>query len=102
MKTLREIEELTDSTLNSLDSLQPVEANEYLYAKIKNRLQHNRQTAAAYSRLLFRLSLALILFLGINIASFYLISALQRGANKPKGITAFSEAYFPGGNTYNY
>ena len=102
MKTLREIEELTDSTLNSLNKLQTVEANEYLYAKIKNRLQQNRQTTAAYSRLMFRLSLALILFLAINIASFYFLSARQRSASKPKGITAFSEAYFPGNNSYNY
>lgn len=100
MKTLREIEELTDSTLNSLNGLQTVEANEYLYAKIKNRVQQYRQNAAAYGRLMFRLSLALILFLGINVASFYFLSV--RHHTKPKGITAFSEAYFPGNNSYNY
>lgn len=102
MKTLREIEELTDSALNSLDNLQTVEANEYIYAKIKNRLQQNGQNVAAYTRLMFRLSLALILFSGINVASFYFLSRRQHTVNQPKGITAFSEAYFAGDNSYNY
>lgn len=102
MKTLREIEELTESTLNSLDNLQTVEANEYLYAKVKNRLLQNRQNTAAYTRLMLRLSLALLLFLSINVASFYLLNTRQHTANKPKGINAFSQAYFPRNNSYNY
>lgn len=102
MKTIREIEELADKTLTSLDNLQAVEANEYLYAKIKNRLLENRQNAAAYTRLMLRLSLALILFSGINVASFYFLSARQHNAANQKGINAFSEIYFPGDNSYNY
>lgn len=103
MKAVREIEELTNQTLNSLDNLQPVEANEYLFAKIQNRMQQGKQNAMAYTRLMLRLSLALILFLGINVASFYFLNNSPKHiANKPKGITAFSEAYFAGGSSYNY
>ncbi|MES2274397.1 MAG: hypothetical protein V4592_00125 [Bacteroidota bacterium] len=109
MKALREIEEQAAQALTSLDNLQPVEANAYLYSKIKNRMIERRQTAAvAYTRLMFRLSAALLLFLFINIGSFYLLNRFQQPATHAPvkkaatGITAVSEEFFPGASSYSY
>jgi hypothetical protein len=109
MKTLRETEELAERALTSLDKLQPVEANAYLYSKVKNRMLLSRQTgAAAHTRLMFKLSAALLLFLFINAGSFYLLNRFQQpNAYNPvkkaaTGITAVSEEYFPGNNSYSY
>lgn len=102
MKALREIEALTDQALNSLDNLQAVEANPFLYSKIKNRMQFNRQNGVAKNtRVMLRLSAALLLFLGINILSIYLLNK-QHNNTPQTGITAFSKAYFPQNDTYNY
>ena len=105
MKSPREIEELADRAFNSLDNLQQAEANEYLYSKIKNRMLMSRQESAAKNtRLMYGLSAALLLFVCINITSFYLLSRPAQAQVKKAdtGISAFSDAYFPKDNTYNY
>jgi thiosulfate reductase cytochrome b subunit len=109
MKTQQEIEEQAAQALNSLDNLQPVEANAYLYSKIKNRMIQNRQTSvAAHTRLMFKLSAALLLFLCINVTSIYLLNRFGQpdnkvaGKNTATGIAAVSQEYFSTANSYSY
>jgi len=105
MKNKQEIERLTEATLNSLDNLQPVEANEFLYAKIKHRMQVNEQQGRiGYNRLMVKLSVAMGLFVCLNVASFYIF---QRQQNKPvkapaSTAAAFAQEYSLNGNSYNY
>lgn len=109
MKTQQEIEQLTEGALNSLDGLQPLEANPYLYSKIRNRMAQARQATAKHAKLMFRLSMALLLFLFINVGSFYMLNKWQQPSNKisgkekPKtGINAVSEEFFPKAESYSY
>lgn len=106
MKTPKEIETLAQQALNSLNSIQPAEANLYLYQKIKNRMLHNQQNGAAKSAgLMLKLSAVLVLLLGINITSYYFLN--KSGHNNSKtmvqaGISAVSDEYFPKDNAYSY
>lgn len=103
MKTPQEIDHLTNQALASLDNLQQVDANGCLYTKIVNRMQLARQSAATRNtRLMFRLTAALLLFLCVNIISFYLLKKLQPANPKTNGITALSQEYFPQNDSYNY
>ena len=105
MKNKQEIERLTEATLNSLDNLQPVEANEFLYAKIRNRmLVKDQQERVGFNRLMVKLSVALGLFVCLNVASFYVF---RHQENKPVKATAstaaaFAREYSLNDNTYNY
>jgi hypothetical protein len=103
-KTPYEIEALTNRALTSLDNLQQVEANPFLYTRIKSRMELDKQgEAARYTRLLVSLSAALMLFLCINIASIYLYNRWQGGNNKSAPATvAVGKEFFPQDNTYNY
>ena len=107
MKNKQDIEKLTETTLASLDNLQPVEANEFLYGKVVNRMQMrealNRKTN---QRLMLKLAAALVVFIGINAASFYVFERQQR---KPQtksavvtGAAAFAQEYSLQNNSYNY
>lgn len=103
MKTPQDNDHLANQALTSLDNLQQVEANAYLYAKIVNRMQLARQNIAArHTRLMFRLTAALLLLLCVNITGFYLLKKQQPGSKKANGITALSQEYFPQNDSYNY
>jgi len=105
MKNKQEIERLTEAALNSLDNLQPVEANEFLYAKIRNRMQANElQERTSYNRLMVKLSVALGLFICINGVSFYLFQHQQSKSTKTtaSAAAAFAEEYSLKDNSYSY
>lgn len=103
MKTLAELEALADNTLQSLDNLQPVEANPYLYTKLQQRMLYNKQQGRiANTRLMLRLSAALVLLLCINILGIYILNKKPAHKQQVNGAAAFSEAYFPSNNSYNY
>jgi len=105
MKNKQEIEQLTNATLNSLNNLQLVEANEFLYAKVMHRMQVNeQQERITYSRLMVKLSVALGLFICLNGVSFYALQHQQNKTNKTTVATkaAFAEEYSLKDNSYNY
>ncbi len=64
------IDEQIDQTLNSLDGLQRAQANPFLYQRIRQRLStvhpNNRMTPA----LAWRLAVACLLLLGLNVISW--------------------------------
>ena len=105
MKKHGDIEKLAEQTLNSLDGLQQVEANEYLYAKIKLRMQESKEVMPMYgSRVMLRLAAVLVLFIGLNCISFYALK--QQGAQtanpKSNDVEAFANAYGLNTNTDSY
>jgi hypothetical protein len=105
MKNKQEIEHLTEATLNSLDNLQQVEANEFLYAKIRHRMQTSElHERASYNRLMVQLSVALCLFICINGASFYLFQHRQSktAETNASAAAAFAEEYSLKDNSYSY
>ena len=107
MKNKQELEKLAEMALTSLDNLQPVEANEFLYGKIANRIQM-RQTLdrKTSQRLMLKLAVALVVFIGVNAASFYVLERQQHQAH-PKavvatGAAAFAQEYSLQNSSYNY
>jgi len=106
MKSQQEIEALSNQALNSLDNLQPAEANAFLYSKIRNRMLSNRRDETAkYTRLMVRLSAALVLFVCVNLTSYYFLQRWQKSnvkTTKVSGANAFSEEFLPTESTYSY
>jgi hypothetical protein len=105
MKKDQDIEKLAERTLNSLDGLQEVEANGYLYAQIKQRMHENKEIVPLYGgRIMLRLAAILILFIGINIISFYTLKQQTQStaANRSNGAEAFANAYSLNSNTDSY
>ena len=105
MKSKQEIERLAGEALNSLDNVQQAEANEFLYSKIINRMQmREQQERAGYRRLMLRLSFALVLFTGLNVASFYVLQHQKTRPAKPvrSSEAAFAREYSINGDSYNY
>jgi hypothetical protein len=105
MKKHGDIEKLADQTLNSLDGLQEVEANGYLYAKIKQRMHDNNEVVPLYgSRIMLRLAAVLILFISINCISFYALKQQKEQMTAPgsNDVSAFASAYGLNTNTDSY
>jgi len=102
MKTLREIEELTNKTISSIDDMQPAQVNPYLYAKIMNRVQARHQVVLQRGmKLMFGFTAVLLLLLFMNIVNIQLLKKQDKNA-KQAGISAFYQAYFPQENGYSY
>ncbi len=105
MKNKQEIEKLAEAALSSLDNLQPVDANEFLHAKVLNKMRmievNERKT---YNRLMLKLSAALGIFICINGVSFYALKQQQHktGKKATTGVAAFAEEYSLKNNSYSY
>ena len=104
MKDHEEIEQLARQALNSLDNLQLVEANEFLAAKAWQRIENRRQgLSPAYSKLLLRLAMVLLVFTGINCASFYVLNKTNTNTTSAAtGVDAFASAYGLSNSADNY
>ena len=68
-------------------------------------LHQRQQEVSKNARLVLKLSAALVLFMGINLSSYYLLNK-GREVNTPKVktsvVTAVSEEYFPKDSAYSY
>lgn len=105
MKDQDKIEQLANQTLGSLNNLQQVEANEFLAAKAWQRMQGYKQSMPhAYNKILLRLTVALLLFTGVNCVSYYVLSNNKTTANTSAatGVDAFANAYGLSNNSNNY
>lgn len=104
MSNRKEIEQLAEKALHSLDNLQQVEANDFLAAKAWQRIQNRRHgLSPAYNKLLLRLAVVLLMFVGINCVSFYVLS--KKGtdtAATTTGVDAFASAYGLNSSSGNY
>ena len=104
MKNRKDIEQLAEQALHSLDNLQQLEANDFLAAKAWQRMQTNRHgLPAGYNKLLLRLAVVLLMFTGLNCVSFYVLS--KKTANTTStatGVDAFASAYGLSNSSENY
>jgi hypothetical protein len=110
MRKPHEIEKLADDTLKSIDNLKQVEANNFIYTRIAAKLFHEPQKQHIRAvKVLSRLSAALLLFIGLNVLSFYFLSdskeqpAKQVKATDKTGVAeAFASEYHLTTSQYNY
>ncbi len=108
MKNKQELEQKVEQTLNSLDNLQQLEANEFLHAKILHRMGGNSTaTNLGYSKIMIRLAAILCLLIGINCVSFYVLKPQTdigkvTAAKTATGANAFAEAYGLNNNLNSY
>ena len=105
MKNQQEIEQLAEQTLNSLNNVQQLEANEYLHSKILQRMNDSRKVIPmAYNRVMLRLAAVLVLFIGINAVSFYMLKQSDNTVTVNKAATAdaFANAYNLNNNLDSY
>jgi len=104
MKNKKEIEQLAEQALQSLDNMQQLEANDFLAAKAWQRMQNQRHgVPAGYNKLLLRLAVVLLMFVGINCVSFYVISKKNMDtASTVTGVDAFANAYGLSNSSGNY
>lgn len=98
------IDKAAEQALNSLNNLQQADANPFLYAKVKQRMEHRYKMATAeQKRVMLRLAAVLILFIGINGFCFFALKK-QNTAKQPaqSGASAFAEAYQLNTDTESY
>lgn len=103
MKKSEDIERNAEQALNSLNNIQHLEVNEFMYTRIKNRMEHNEAADIAHRKnVLFRLAAILFLFVGINFLSFYVLDKSEKTQQPETGIEAFAKAYGLTANTASY
>lgn len=105
MNNKQDIEQTIQQTLNSLDGLRQLEPNDFLAAKAWQRMKNqHREASVAHSRLMLRLAAVLVLFVGINTASFVLLKnkPVAKPTQETSGADAFAEAYSLNNNTDSY
>jgi hypothetical protein len=102
-KSQQAIEAYAERALHSLDKVEQVEANEFLYTRIVSRMRHARQLSMRHNkRLMLRLSLALGLLVCINGISFYVLKEQLSFRESQTGSKAFATAYGLDRDTSNY
>lgn len=92
MKNNQEEAQWVENALNSLDTINRVEANPFLYGKIQNRLAEKRSPTAV-GKLMYSLALTLIIFIIMNVYSLssFVNSTSQEVSST--GIESFSSDY---------
>jgi hypothetical protein len=87
------IERRIEDALNSLEGLQPAEANPFLYTKIEQRLR-NRHEGFVSSNTFYRLAFALLIFIVLNVFTFTKFHPVDATNGETKtGIEAFASEY---------
>ena len=104
MKNKKEIEQLAGKALQSLDNLQQVDANDFLAAKAWQRMRDQRNgLPAGHNKLLIRMAAVLVIFIGINCVSFYVLGKKNPDtASTTTGVDAFANAYGLSSSSENY
>ncbi len=104
MNKQNKVEQLVEQTVSSLDNLQQLEPNDFLAAKAWHQMQ-NRNTSIPYryNKLLFRLAAVLVVFVGINCFSFYIMNSnSKKQTETTNGVNAFADAYGLNNYSENY
>ncbi|TFF35749.1 hypothetical protein [Mucilaginibacter psychrotolerans] len=103
MKNAKETERLAEETLNSLDNLQTIEPEPFLFTRIQSRIARKNEAAIIQNRVsMYRLAAVLICILFINIISYQ--AALKAPGSKPGSDVkaAFANEYHLEDNFYAY
>lgn len=105
MKNLKDAEKLAEETLKSIDNIQALEVNEFIFTRIQNHLEIKRN---GYEKIklksMHRLAAALLLIITINIISVkYLANKSNSDSTQQtSGINAFASDYKLHENLNNY
>ena len=99
MRSLEDIERQADATLNSVDHIQAVNANEFMHSRIMHRLQNRQTEERRYARVL-KVAMALVLLTIVNITAFVWLN--NNKLTGKKGIEAFASQYSLQPDTYSY
>ncbi len=105
MKRNLQIEKEVELTLNSLDGLLQAEPNDFLYGKIRNRMESRQQGSGLKNKkLMLGLCFVLGLFLCLNVVSYFVLSGQQSNVQtKTAGSSSgFAEAYQLNSSSYSY
>ena len=94
---MKNIQQLVDETLNSLDAVERAEANPFLYTKIEQRLKNRYEPSGSYQRKLMPvLAVALVLFISVNVVSYFKVSTTDVSSTSKSassGIENFANEY---------
>jgi hypothetical protein len=92
---MKNIEKLADDTLNSIDDVQRATANPYLYTRIRQRLQNRYKPSSYQKKLMPVLAVALVLFISLNIASYFRVNTNNATptSKNGSGIENFANEY---------
>ncbi len=99
-----EAERLAEQALNSLNGIQAAPVNEFLYTRIRNRMETRRKETGARISLQYRMPvLILLLAVSVNLAGLYLLRP-QHNAQLPQqnSFSSFAQEYQLMQASYNY
>jgi hypothetical protein len=90
-----DIENKIEDTLKSLDDIQRAVANPYLYTRIEQRLNNKRREASCPGRVMPVLAVALVLFIGLNVACYFRTTSgvTSDSQNRGASIENFANEY---------
>jgi len=93
MKNKKEAEKLAEEALKSIDQIEAVEVNDFLFTRIQNRLDIKISgMESGKLRSLYRLAAMLVLFTAINLLSFDYLTTKSSNSNKQKSNTTYAFA----------
>lgn len=105
MKKYNDAEKFAEDILSSMDTIQSAEVDDFLFTRIQNRMSSRHQDRRSQMRIFYRLSMALLLFVILNGASYYFFKKAdtRAGNNRAAGrLSAFAQEYKLTQDTYNY
>jgi hypothetical protein len=106
MKNMEDAEKFAEEALKSIDNIQAVEANEFIFTRIKSRMETKVQASKRERvKLLYRLSALLLVFVMLNATSYFVLKPVQSAPvtkHKTSSISAFADDYQLEQGSYNY
>ena len=83
---------LVEDAMNSLEGLNRVEANPFLYGKVQNRLA-SRQNTKGYGKWMYSFAFALCILIILNVYSYSSFTNSKSIKGNHSGIEAFANDY---------
>jgi hypothetical protein len=108
MKNIKDAEKFAEKALKSLDNIQAIEANDFIFTRILSRMETKAQASKKVRvKLLYRLSAVLLLFVMLNATSYFVLKPVKGQTTNIKhktttGIAAFADDYQLEQGSYNY
>ena len=105
MKKRAEAEKLADEALRSIDDIQAAAVNDFIFTRIQSAIAAKKNAAIIRKlKTMYRLSAILVLFIALNIGSYYILKQNKSIITKQKtsGIAAFADYYNLEQSSYNY
>jgi len=104
MKNIKDLEKLAEETLKSIDNIEAVEPNNFLFTRIQNRIENKTlATEKGKIKLMYSLTVALLIIFMLNIVSFKFLASKNTNNSQPgNGISAIASDYNLNEDSNNY